>query len=583
MGIITCPDCKKQFDTNDRSCPHCGYPYEYLARMRSESNEIYSRQFFKAIKEHDRYLAIRSIGVLEYLNFTDLDGLYAIINIEDGHYDVAAKQLIEQSAKTTGPLRDLYLSKLFECYALQGNIVEIHKLIKEYKDILWDYWGIYYWTILATKNAGVKQYAKYLTAKANGDINDDTLILKNGEMDNVGAKNRIKDLLAESFVEIIILLRGLVRANDISKGTSEISLEEHNRPGILKSVLDYSGMLLGEEYELGPLVDEIYHLSGYEHAGGEEYKNVCNRAAARLRRLMFNNRDVLPEQIMTYIVYLIKIDALDKAKRKASREARTIHARLLENKRDAIEALVELDAHELIDPSNRTLYEYKEKVLSKNKGYVEHIFERQVYNKLSPRGVYAFQVAEWAFDKSREEDYSWKDAGPLSLNYFRIIELELNQKMIVPIIDGNQYSELRNVVKEEKKTLSEEQKGEFQKRWGQILRCLKSINNTNDSTDGLELGGIKYFIVNIMVNNPSEYQVGDDVANYLYGKVTGRMTDKGLIALTSGEILDVISDDNRNKYRNPPAHTRYLPLSTAYECREFVIKSLHKIAEWFIA
>lgn len=109
--------------------------------------------------------------------------------------------------------------------------------------------------------------------------------------------------------------------------------------------------------------------------------------------------------------------------------------------------LVELDTHELIDSVNKTLFDYKERVLSGNLRYVEHVFEKQVYNKLSPRGVYAFQVAEWAFDKDREEDYSWKDAGPLSLNYFRIIELELNQKMIVPIISGNQYKQLSKVYK----------------------------------------------------------------------------------------------------------------------------------------
>ena len=43
------------------------------------------------------------------------------------------------------------------------------------------------------------------------------------------------------------------------------------------------------------------------------------------------------------------------------------------------------------------------------------------------------------------------------------------------------------------------------------------------------------------------------------------MTEKGIEALSNGELLDVISDDKREKYRNPPAHTRYLPFSTAYE------------------
>ena len=33
---------------------------------------------------------------------------------------------------------------------------------------------------------------------------------------------------------------------------------------------------------------------------------------------------------------------------------------------------------------------------------------------------------------------------------------------------------------------------------------------------------------------------------------------------------------NREKYRNPPAHTKYLPYETACECREYVIENLTK-------
>ena len=583
MGMITCPACNKQFDTDDKRCPYCGYPYEFLVEKQKKDKYVYSRKFFKGIAEHDRYLAVRSLGVLEYLNLSDLDGLYAIINIEDGHYDVAEKQLKKCSAKAEGPFKSLYLGKLFECYALQGKLVEVQTLIQENKNILSDYWLINYWAILATKNMNVKQYVNYLIAKENGDINDDISVLEKGVMHNEEVKNKIKDLLAEIFVELIVMLRGLVRAHDISKGTSVISLEENNRPGILKAALSYSGMLFGQEYELIPLVDEIYHLSGYENAGGDDYNIVCNKAATMLHRLMFNERDVLPEQTIKYILYLIKIDALDKAKRKAIREAQTVYNLLLEDKKDAIEVLVGLDTHELIDESNRVLYEYKERVLMKNRGYVEHVFEQQVYNKLSTRGVYAFQVAEWAFDKAREEDYSWKDAGPLSLNYFRIIELELNLKMIVPIVSGNQYKQLSKVYKKERDALNEEQKEVFKNRWESFMMCFKRINKPTDPTDGLELGPLNRFISNIIIKDSSEYQVGDTTASFLYGKVSQQMTERGKEALVSGEILDIISDTNREKYRNPPAHTRYLPFTTAYECRDFVIKSLHRISEWFIA
>ncbi len=581
MGIIICPSCKKEFDIDVGTCPFCGYPYEFMVKRQAIDHKVYSIKFFKAIEEHDRYTAIKCLGVFEYLNLTDLDGLYAIVNMEDGKFDIATKQLMKCLTKSENPFRLLWLRNLFKCYALQGKLVEVQKLIQENKDILCDYWDINYWAILATKNVGVEQYKDYLIAKANGDINDDTSFLKHGSTNNTESKNKIKDLLAETFVELIVLLRGLVRAHEISKGTSEISLEENYRPGIFKSVLSYSSMLFGEDYELIPIVDEIYHLSRYVDIGTDEYNNVCNKAAKLIHRLMFDYRDASPKQIVKYILYLIKIDALGKAKRKAIREAKTVLSLLIENKEEAIDVLAELDTHELLDTSNEILYAYKENVLAKSKGYLEHVFEQQVYHKLSPRGIYAFQVAEWAFDKSREEDYSWKDAGPLSLNYFRIIELELNQKMIVPIISGTQYKDLRNVVKKEKSAFSDKQKDIFQKRWGQIVFCLKKINDVKDPTDGLELGALEFLVKNIVKVPYSEYQVGDDTAKYLFDKVVQLMTEKGVEALINGELLDVISADKRQKYRNPPAHTRYLSFSTAYECRNYVINSLHKIASWF--
>lgn len=38
----------------------------------------------------------------------------------------------------------------------------------------------------------------------------------------------------------------------------------------------------------------------------------------------------------------------------------------------------------------------------------------------------------------------------------------------------------------------------------------------------------------------------------------------------------LLLDKNREKYRNPPAHTKYLPYETACECREYVIENLTK-------
>ena len=243
---------------------------------------------------------------------------------------------------------------------------------------------------------------------------------------------------------------------------------------------------------------------------------------------------------------------------------------------------MELDSHDLIDENTGKLYSYREKLLSSNEKYVKSILEQRVYKKLSRRGLYAFQVAEWMFKKSREEDYSWKDAGPISLNYFRIIELEFNQRLIIPLLANGQYKQISKVFKNEKKLLNEDGIKLIEGRFGIILSSLKKISSENSDVDGLELGVLDYFFKNIIVESDASDTIGDKTAAFLFNKVITLLTDKGKTALLSGEMRTLISREKRERYRNPPAHTRYLPYSVACECREFVLESLSKLTEWLV-
>ena len=48
---------------------------------------------------------------------------------------------------------------------------------------------------------------------------------------------------------------------------------------------------------------------------------------------------------------------------------------------------------------------------------------------------------------------------------------------------------------------------------------------------------------------------------YFRSKVRDNLADAGELALSKGEIGKIINLQVREKYRNPPAHTRFLPLS----------------------
>lgn len=555
-----------------------------MVEQQEICNRTYTELFFEAIKRHNRDAAIKAIGVLEFLSFNNLEMFYALIDEEDGYYDLAIEKL-KICLKREDPTKQIYqfyLKIMMECLALKGDISGMQIFIQNHKDVLIDYWMINFYMVLATKNLTPEQYSQYRRDIEDGVLKDELQILKNGQMNNTKAKNDLKDLFADIFTELIVLLRELVSANEISNGASEISLKMHMRPGIYNQALKYSGALFGKDYDLVPLIDEVYHLSRLECIGTDEYKSVCNRSAVALNRLLFSYRDYSVDHILKYIHYLIKIDALQKAKNKMIRESEVIYSELLNKNHFAEYLITELDSFDLIDEKAGKLYSYRKKILSNNEIYAKRMLEHKAYKKLSRRGLNAFQVAEWMFNKSREEDYSWKDAGPISLNYFRIIELEFNQRLIIPLLADGQYKEISRVFKNEKKSLNECDIKTMDNRFGKILASFKLISTGKGGVDGLELGSLDYFLKNIIVESDTEYNIGDVTGKYLFEKVTVLLTDKGRAALLSGEMRKIISSEKRERYRNPPAHTRYLPYSVAIECREFVIESIHKLSEWLV-
>ncbi len=584
MEIITCPLCQKTFDSSSSACPNCGYPYKFMVEQQEKYNTIYTEVFFEAIKKHNRDSAIKAIGVLEFLSLSGLEMFYALIDKEDGYYDLAIAKLkiCLERENPKNQIYHFYMKTMMECLALKGDISGVQIFIQEHKDVLIDYWMIYFYIVLATKNLTPDQYSRYLSDKVNGLHKDELQILTNGQMNNTMAKNDLRDLFADIFTELIVLLRELVSANEISNATSEISLDTHMRPSFLRQALEYSSTLLGEDFELTSLIDEVYSLSKIEFIGTDEYKSASNRCAVALNRLLFSYRDYSVDHILRYIHYLIRIDALQKAKNKAVRESEVIYAELLKKNHFAEYLIMELDSNDLIDENTGKLYLYREKNLSNNEFYVKRILKQKAYKSLSRRGLYAFQVAEWMFKKSWEEDYSWKDAGPISLNYFRIIELEFNQRLITPLLEDGQYKEISKVFKNEKKALDEDDKKSLENRFGIILSSLKRMSSRKGGVDGLELGVLDYFLKNIIIEKDDSYSIGDKTAEFIFNKVIILLTDEGRKALLSGEMRKIISSEKREKYRNPPAHTRYLPYSVACECREFVIDAVYKLSEWLV-
>ena len=93
-----------------------------------------------------------------------------------------------------------------------------------------------------------------------------------------------------------------------------------------------------------------------------------------------------------------------------------------------------------------------------------------------------------------------------------------------------------------------------------------------------------------MSDRPKEIKPISDVVEMIL-KEEKILSDSGLVALKQQKakdsengfrFVDMTGKDRREKYRNPPAHTRFVSLSTAMKCVEYVNKAIIKIDEYTI-
>jgi len=93
------------------------------------------------------------------------------------------------------------------------------------------------------------------------------------------------------------------------------------------------------------------------------------------------------------------------------------------------------------------------------------------------------------------------------------------------------------------------------------------------------LGDLSYLFGNI----GSKFKEDDNLACLIKKHLTDILTSVGIKELNNKKwfFAEITSWDKRNTYRNPPAHTKYLPYKTACECRELVREIILKFEKMF--
>ena len=198
-------------------------------------------------------------------------------------------------------------------------------------------------------------------------------------------------------------------------------------------------------------------------------------------------------------------------------------------------------------------------------------FVDRLVRRLSPMGNLVLSGANWDLLQAESASRVWSDAGMISLAFFRVLELEFNERLILPMVktlnfDAPEFglAALADDTSKGKKTV------EF---WRRMLGCLKKAQTERK---GLEIGPLEMLLQKVAdVNGPDGH-----LRAIIHSAIGGWLSPAGLDAFKSGELANFLDPIARDRFRNPGAHARYVDLDTARECRQYVEGALKKLNDY---
>ena len=191
----------------------------------------------------------------------------------------------------------------------------------------------------------------------------------------------------------------------------------------------------------------------------------------------------------------------------------------------------------------------------------------RVERRLSPMGRLALRSADWDLIAAVNDAALWKDFGMISLGFFRILELEFNERLILPM-----SKELDTELFEKKLSDlgTQGSQGAVKKAFESWDRMRRQINRAREDGKGFELGAIE-----LLLRKLAEPEGIDASIKAVFRSVlVKRLSADGFERFASGELATLIGEPPRERFRNPPAHTRYVSLRTAQACKKYVEDAL---------
>lgn len=203
------------------------------------------------------------------------------------------------------------------------------------------------------------------------------------------------------------------------------------------------------------------------------------------------------------------------------------------------------------------------------KNAAQGIILREIYDNLSPKGNLALKSALHVMEIYEPETSTFRDAGMISLGFYRILEVEYNEKLILPILSESLLEQIEIFCQISDSPESKKER----KAKDQWKKMMPQIKKGLADKSGLELASIEMFLNKIVSSTGPDKHIKLKLKETIYAI----LTDEGRDALNKGELTQPISSEYRERFRNPPAHTRFVDIETAKECKSFVFHALTKL------
>ena len=374
------------------------------------------------------------------------------------------------------------LSVLLECYAMLGDLDAFKQCLLDNKEYIFDLWNYSYLLMLLVLNVNdlenVSQMAK-----------DIELQIK-FKKEKTNYYGNVISLLTNICVEGFVILDEV------------LTLMASNTHFVISDRLDYRLNQLSAAMSI--YTSEISKYFDVSYYTNNDFVEVRDSVVGHFVNILITEH---PNQnfddLKSALTMLYKLGYVELFLELVSKQFDAIISHAKDGNHDAKELLhLAYIEGALQNNVDQRISNY---VLPNLGDLSENVKTMKAYSTLSPEGKRAFEFAEWQFKKSQEEEYGCKDAGMISLGYYRIFELELNRYIVYPLVKQVQYTNILHQYETYRDSLQDRghnsPKKRYIKKWKDILNSIETIQNSQYTDGALMLGALDKFFRNIMYSN----------------------------------------------------------------------------------